>query len=286
MEQTDIRPAVLSGTWYQANPQQLYKETAGYIRSASAPENPGEVVGLLAPHAGHRYSGPVAGHAFRAIKGKTYETIAIISPYHYGHQEPLLSSPHYSYTTPLGQILIDKESQRDLDLRLKEDGEKLIPIPNDQEHSIEIELPFLQAALEDRFKLLPVMIANTLSQTAYTLGAALAETLKDKNALLIASTDLSHFFPERVAHQLDEAMLDAIASFDPKAVFEVQRSGKGQACGLLPVMAVMTAAKALGANQAQILRYDTSATVSGDYSRVVGYGAGIFTRQIISETID
>ena len=279
MDSIDTRPAALAGTWYSANPQQLRSEVVDYIQSAAVPQSSGEIVALVAPHAGHRYSGPVAGYAFRAIQGNRYDTIAVVSPYHRPHAQVLLTSAHDSYETPLGRISIDKQSQQALNQWLQKNGaETMEPIRRDSEHAIEIELPFLQAALDSPFQLLPVMIADALPETAYALGNALAATLKDQRALLIASTDLSHFYPEQKANQLDQAMLKAIASFDPNEVMKAHRSGKGQACGLLPVMAVMTAARALGATQAHIFHYATSGTTSGDYSRVVGYGAGAFTR--------
>jgi AmmeMemoRadiSam system protein B len=279
MDQTDIRPAALAGTWYNADPQQLRGEVDRYIQTAALPEFSGEIVALLAPHAGHRYSGAVAGHAFRSILGNRYETIAIISPYHRGYHQSLLTSSHNSYDTPLGQVPIDKNNLTNLNGQLRKTiGKELAPVRHDQEHAIEIELPFLQTALDGPFKLLPVMIADSLPETAFALGEALSMVLQDQPSLLIASTDLSHFYPEEQANQLDQAMLNAIASFDPNEVIAVQRSGKGQACGLLPVLAVMTASQALGATQAHIFHYATSSTTSGDYSRVVGYGAGAFTR--------
>lgn len=285
MDFMDTRPTALAGTWYSAHPQQLRDEVEQYILDAAPPEFSGEIVGLLAPHAGHRYSGPVAGYAFRAIQGNSYETIAIVSPYHRGYPQPLLTTSHDSYATPLGEVAVDTVSLGMLKAWLqKNSGEELVPIRHDQEHAIEIELPFLQITVFGAFKLLPLMISDSNPKMAIALGQALAAQLNNKRALLIASTDLSHFYPETVANQLDQAMLDAIASFDPDKVLAIQRSGEGQACGLLPVLAVMTAAGLLGASQAHIFHYATSGATSGDYSRVVGYGAGAFTRQAESDS--
>jgi len=280
MKQTDPRPAALAGMWYSAEPEQLRREVEHFLQDAPPPVFTGEIVGLFAPHAGHHYSGPVAGHAFRAIQGNSYETIAVVSPFHRGYFHPLLTSSHDSYSTPLGDVPVDTGSQARLsDWLQKHSEENLIAISQDQEHAIEIELPFLQIAVSGPFELLPVMISDTRPETAKDLGQALAAVLQNKQALLVASTDLSHFYPEPVANRLDQAMLEAIASFDPKQVIAVQRSGKGQACGVLPVLAVMSAAQALGANQAHVFHYATSGATSGDYARVVGYGAGGFTRQ-------
>jgi AmmeMemoRadiSam system protein B len=279
MNPINTRPAALAGTWYSANPQQLHLDVETYLQHAAPPEIPGEIVALFAPHAGHHYSGPVAGYAFRTIQGNSYETIAVVSPYHRGYPERLLTTSHERYSTPLGEVPVDTDSLFKLKEQLQETArEELALVRQDREHAIEIELPFLQVAVAGKFELLPVMVSDSLPETGIALGKALAAVLKGKKALLIASTDLSHFYPEAAANQLDLAMLDAIGSFDTEEVIEVHRSGKGQACGFLPVLAVMTAAKALGATQAHILHYATSGSTSGDYSRVVGYAAGVFTR--------
>lgn len=279
MNRTDTRTSALAGMWYSADPEELRSEVESYIQTAELPEFSGEVLALFAPHAGHRYSGPVAGYAFRAIQDHSYKTIAVVCPFHRGHSSPLLTTSHDAYSTPLGEVPVDCDSLARLNDWLSRTAEEgLTPIRQDREHAIEIELPFLQVALEDGFELLPIMISDSHPETAFQLGAALASVLKGKQSLLLASTDLSHFYPEEVANQLDQSMLDAIASFDPKRVIEVQQSGRGQACGVLPLLAVMSAARGLGATEAHIFHYATSGTTSGDYSRVVGYGAGAFTR--------
>jgi len=148
MNQIDTRPAALAGTWYSANPQQLRLEVETYLQHADPPEIPGEIVALFAPHAGHRYSGPVAGYAFRSIQGNSYETIAVVSPYHRGYPERLLTSSHECYSTPLGEVAVDTGSLVKLNEQLQETaGEELALVRQDREHAIEIELPFLQVAV-------------------------------------------------------------------------------------------------------------------------------------------
>lgn len=279
METTDTRPAALAGTWYSASPQILRSQVESFLQKAPAPTLSEEIIALFAPHAGHRYSGPVAGYAYRAVQGNSYDTVAVISPYHQGSPHPLLTTSHDSYATPLGKVAVDCGTLAKLDDWLRTNvGEVLKPVRQDQEHAIEIELPFLQVALAGGFQLLPIMISGGHPDTAGVLGQALAAVLKEKPTLLVASTDLSHFYPAAEANRLDQAMLEAIASFDPAQVLQVQHSGKGQACGLLAVLAVMSAARQLGATQAHVFKYATSGSTSGDYSRVVGYGAGGFTR--------
>jgi AmmeMemoRadiSam system protein B len=277
MKLTENRPAQLAGTWYTGSPTALQQEVNDYIEKASNPPLPGEIIGLLAPHAGHRYSGPVAGYAYQAIQGRSYDTVVVVSPFHRGHSQPIITTAHVSYQTPLGDVQVDFPHLEALESLFNERHQnQLSQVAFDQEHAVEIHLPFLQLALAGNFQLLPLMLAGGHTEMAIQLGEALGEILEDSNSLLVASTDLSHFYPEEQANQLDHAMLDAIATFDVDQVTAAHNSGKGQACGLLAVLTVMTAAKILGATQVQILNYATSGSTSGDFSRVVGYGAGIF----------
>jgi len=279
MKQSGERPAQLAGTWYTSDRETLAREVSAFIQAAEVPAADREIVGLIAPHAGHRYSGSVAGYAFRTVQGRSFDTVVVVSPFHDGHRHPLLTTAHSCYQTPLGEIQIDQSNLNALNEELTaRDQLGLLSVAYDREHAVEIQLPFLQAALSGEFKLLPLMLSGVQTAAAIDLGEALAEILVGSNSLLVASTDLSHFYSEEDANQLDQAMLEAIASFEPKEVIAVQRKGKGQACGLLAVICVMTAAKLLGADDCRILNYATSGAVSGDYSRVVGYGAGVITR--------
>jgi AmmeMemoRadiSam system protein B len=279
MTETGTRPAQLAGTWYTGNPQTLQREVSGYIQTPELHEFTKDIVALVAPHAGHRYSGPVAGYAYQAVLGRSYDTVVVISPFHHGYHRPLITSAHTAYQTPLGSIEIDQARLEALEAALDEQHQlSLDRLAYDQEHAIEIQLPFLQLALEGDFKLLPLMLSGIQTAAASKLGKTLGSVLADTKTLLVASTDLSHFYSEEQANKLDQAMLDAIASLDPEKVMAVQRSGKGEACGLLAVVAVLTAAKDLGASYCRILNYATSGATSGDYSRVVGYGAGVITR--------
>jgi len=149
----------------------------------------------------------------------------------------------------------------------------LSPVARDPEHSLEIELPFLQRALKSEWKLLPVMVRALDPHISRGLGRALAQVLRNKNFALVASTDLSHFYNQNTALKYDHFMLDQIEAFDPDAVFDAERSGKGFACGLGAVTAVLWACHELGASKVKVLRHATSGDVTGDYSSVVGYGA-------------
>jgi hypothetical protein len=270
----DARPSPLAGRWYEADPDLLARSVDEYLDSAQLPELEGDVIAVIAPHAGHIYSGGVAGYAFAAIRGRSPDLVAVIGPMHHPYVEPLITTVYNAYATPLGDVPVDRDAMRDLDVVLKSElGFGLSPVQHDPEHSLEIELPFLQRALSPTWKLLPVMVRAREPRISQGLGKALAQVLRDKDFAMVASTDLSHFYNQQTALTYDRAMLNAIESFDPEEAFDLERAGKGFACGLGALTAVMWAARELGADRVKVLRHATSGNVTGDYSSVVGYGA-------------
>ena len=272
MTTLDLRPSPIAGTWYEGHPKSLARSVDEYLNNAKLPTLNGEVIGVIAPHAGHIYSGPVAGYAFAALRGLSPKLVAVISPFHNLARYPLITTAHDAYSTPLGSIEVDKSALAELSSQL---DIPITPVFADKEHSLEIELPFLQRALTGDFKLLPIMVRAQEVDVAQKLGHALAQVLKDKNAVLVASTDLSHFYDQATANMLDAEMLRRIGAFDPEAIFEAEQTGKAFACGHAAVAAVLWAARELGANKVQVLRHATSGDVTGDYSSVVGYGAAV-----------
>lgn len=277
MNAPDVRPSPIAGTWYEGNPKSLAARVDGYLAEAKLPELDGRVIGVIAPHAGHKYSGVVAAHAFAALSGQNPDLVVVLSPFHNYAPHALLVTSHQAYATPLGNLEVDvnalEEVQSHLDIPITR-------ISNDKEHSLEIELPFLQRVFQKEFKLLPIMIRAQEEEVAEKLGDALAKTLRNKNAVLVASTDLSHFYDQQTANILDREMLMRFESFDPKSVFEAERSGKAFACGHAAVAAALWACQRLGADSVQILNYATSGDVTRDHSSVVGYGAAAILKKI------
>ena len=279
MTLTDVRPSPIAGAWYEGDRDRLARAVDGYLDAASIPALNGDVVAVISPHAGHRYSGPVAGYAFAPLRARTFDLVAVISPFHQPAYQPLITTAHSAYATPLGSISVDKESMLALDAALKiELGFGLSPMLKDREHSLEIELPFLQRSLAGDFKLLPVMVRAQETDVARGLGIALAQILNGKNALLVASTDLSHFYDQKTANALDAEILKRIESFEPEKIFEAEHTGKGFACGHAAVASVLWASRELGADRVQVLHHATSGDVTGDYEQVVGYGAAVVLR--------
>jgi MEMO1 family protein len=273
------RPSPIAGRWYPNDPEQLAETVDRYINAAVLPSFEGEIIGVMAPHAGLIYSGPVAGYSFAALKGMQPELVVVVSPMHHPYNQQLLTSAHSNYATPLGQVPVDHNLLGMLNDKLEDEGGvQLTAIKNDPEHSLEIELPFLQRVFPSSFRLLPIMVREQTRQVARSLGTALAALLQGEPAVLVASTDLSHFFSQAVAKDLDEEILRRVESLDPNRLFEAEEQGLGYACGHAALAAVVWACKSLGANQAKVLHYATSGEVSGDFSQVVGYASAVFTR--------
>jgi len=283
----DTRPSPIAGQWYPSDSERLKKQVDIYIKAAELPDIDGEVVAVMAPHAGHQYSGPVAGYAFAALKNLKPDRVVVVSPLHGPSTDPLLTSAHKAYATPLGNIPVDHEALKLLNKNLlPELGYGLARVSDDREHSLEIELPFLQRALPESFWLVPVMVRDQSEKVARSLGNALKEMLifnetsPIKSSILVASTDLSHFYSHEEANKLDKEMLAQVEAFDPSGVLQAEKAGRGFACGRGALAAVMWAAKGLGANRVKILNYATSGDVTGDYGNVVGYGAAVMSRAL------
>ncbi|NTW36671.1 MAG: AmmeMemoRadiSam system protein B [Syntrophobacteraceae bacterium] len=238
------------------------------------------LLGLVAPHIDINAGGPCFAHAYKALSESfAPDTWVILGT---GH-EPI--EHHFAltakdYETPLGLVQVDREAiERVNHFMHKECNVTIQALADDDEHSLEIELPFLQRALSGGFRLLPIMVHTYSEAVLKALGKALATILAEKKSpLMVASTDLSHFYPENAANQLDGEMLKRIASFSPESVLQAEKTGVGFACGAGAVAAVLWAAAGLGANQVITLHHSTSAEQTGDRSSVVGYGAAVILK--------
>lgn len=267
-----IREPVVNGMFYPANKNNLSKMISSFLIEAE----PGgredkELLGLIAPHAGYVYSGQCASYAYKLLKSKKFDTIIVLGP---SHSTMLKGSSVWAeghYRTPLGDVEIDNESAEYL-LKNGTDIE-FYQMAHVQEHSIEVQVPFLQYVLKDKFKLLPIVIGN---QTyAYTLN--LANTLCDliqegtKKYLVVASSDLSHYHTYDVAKRMDGMVIDLIKKRLIKELARFIDSGKGEACGIGSIFTLLFLAEKYNSNMIDILNVVNSGDVSGDKSRVVGY---------------
>ncbi len=279
-----VRPAILARQgWYDADPDRLRASIDTYLRHAKVTRDLGQIIGIIAPHAGYRYSGPVAAYAYRQIMGKKYDTVVVVAP---NHRDPRLSFTSVltagGYQTPLGTVPVDEDIAKavaDFDptdnVRASEIGHFVNNL-GEAEHSVEIQLPFLQEVLGD-FKLVPVVMGDQSEKACVMLARATASAVRGKNVLLVASTDLSHFFTGEKADMLDSVVRDRVAAFDPGGLLADIASGKCQACGGAPMAAVMMAARELGATKSSVLNMANSGDVTGDMSSVVGYMSAVLS---------
>lgn len=235
------------------------------------------MVGLICPHAGYMYSGPVAAHAYYhlATDGKP-SVIVIFGPNHYGYGSALAIMREGAWRTPLGEVEIDTSSANKI---LRESN--IIDVDDSahaREHSIEVQLPFLQYLYGSNFRFVPISFLMQDFESSREVGQAVAKALADKNVLVVASTDMTHYESQEMAERKDKMAINAILKMNQENFFSTVESQRLSACGYGPVVAAMTAAKALGAERAQLLCYKTSGDVTGDTSSVVGYASISFKK--------
>jgi AmmeMemoRadiSam system protein B/AmmeMemoRadiSam system protein A len=267
-----------NGGFYTDDPVALSQQLADFFKKAKKEPIPGRIVALIAPHAGYIYSGQVAAYAYKLLEGLSFETVVVISPSHIAYFTGASVYNGGAYETPLGTIPIDttlagKIAEQSERIFLSDKGHGFVGMRG--EHAIEVELPFLQTVL-GKFKLVAIVIGDQDYATCEALGQALAKTLKGKNALIVASSDLSHDKSYDEAVRLDSIVIKHVNFFDPEGLFADLSEGVCEACGGSPIVATMIAAKGLGADKAKVVKYANSGDVVGDrYSRIVGYMAAV-----------
>jgi len=274
MGMKEIREPAVAGAFYPDKPEILQRDLSKYFENAKKEKLEGEIVALVSPHAGYTYSGQVAAYAYKLIEGKNFESVVVVAPSHHALFKGASLYDRGGYRTPLGVVPVDVDLSKKMMEKRKEI--QFLPEAHRQEHSLEVQIPFLQVALKS-FKLVPIVMEPYWSwETCQYLASAIAETVRGKKVLLVASTDLSHFYSYNIAVELDRIFLNHIDRFDAEGLNRDLKGNRTEACGAGPVVTVMLAAKALGANRGKVLKYLNSGDVTGDRSRVVGYGAGVF----------
>lgn len=273
-----VRPSPIAGSWYPGDKPALQKAIHGYIDQASPSSVEGSIYGLIVPHAGYFYSGATAGYAYRCVQGLSFDVCVVLSPLHDYQPAELLTSSHSAYATPLGEIPIAVSLVEEIDRDLQAStGLQLQRIAHDAEHSLEIQLPFLQVALRDTFQLVPIMVRTLNAASLQAAARCIHKALAGKRTLVVASTDLSHFYPQSTALKLDRVMTGRFTAFDPAGVLEAEAHQEGFACGAGAVALALWTTRLMGATRVTLLHHNTSADASGDTSRVVGYAAAVIT---------
>jgi AmmeMemoRadiSam system protein B len=269
VQDKDVRSPVLTGTWYPGNPEVL-RQTIGDYLSKANPSNPeGKVITLIVPHAGYVYSGHVAAYSYKLLQRNAPKIVFLIGPSHWVGFRGISVSQYSSYKTPLGAVPVDQDLAKKL-LSMNP-LMKWVPQADSQEHSLEIQIPFLQTVLSD-FHIVPIIMGEQDLETCALLAKSLVQVLPNREeAVILASTDLSHFHTDQQARTLDEDFTKHVREFAPEALAKAVASGSCEACGAGPAIAGMLAARELGANRSVILHYANSGDVTGDRRQVVGY---------------
>jgi hypothetical protein len=266
------RAAAVAGSWYPGHPATLQAAIDDYFGRVRDTVT-GDVTAIIAPHAGLMYSGPVAAHAYRQLEGRAYDVIVLVGPSHHVGFEGVAIMSRGVFETPLGDVQV---SAADADAIVASAPVVCeLPAAHKREHSLEMQLPFLQRVLPG-VPIVPLVMGHQSRATMASLAEGLASALASRRALLVASSDLSHYHDSRRAAMLDRVIVDAVERFDPEAVERALVRDPGHACGGGPIVSVMRAARALGAADARVLCYADSGAVSGDTSAVVGYCAAVF----------
>jgi len=274
------REPAVAGQFYEHSAVSLKKEIENcFLKKGFGPEQlpkvkaKGErkIIGILVPHAGYMYSGPIAANSYfnLALDGKP-EDFIIIGPNHTGAGTAISIMDKGIWKTPLGKVQIDNNLAR----KILEKGTiaKKDLSAHMYEHSVEVQLPFLQYVYKN-FSFVPVCMLDQTYEACLDLGNSIAEVISNKNAVIIASSDFTHFEKNEIAHKKDKKALEAIKKLDAKKFLEVVEYENMSVCGYGPIAAMMIAAKKLNAKSCEVLKYATSGDITGDENRVVGYAA-------------
>ena len=276
----EVRTPAVSGTFYPDDEKELRSLIDDCFMHPIGPgkmpptDSDQKIYGVICPHAGFVYSGPVACHSFYSISSSASNLAIITGPNHYGIGQSIASMIDVSWKTPLGLVEVDSESA--LELRDGLDILELDSFSHSKEHSIEVQVPMLQETFSHEMKILPISLINQEQKTATKVGSAIAKIAQKKDTLLIGSSDFTHYEENEFAHRQDLALIDPILKLDVDEFYKILYERNVTACGFGAIASTMIACKELGASEGKLLKYATSGDVSGDKSSVVGYASIIF----------
>jgi len=275
-----IRTPAVAGMFYPGEKNELKESIHQCFLHSFGPgklpptEEKKKIYGVICPHAGYMYSGPIACHSFYSISSESPELFIIIGPNHWGVGCNVAAMKDCSWETPLGQVEVDSDAASELS--------KISNIvdldffSHTKEHSLEVQVPMLQEVYS-KFKILPIILINQEKNAAEEIGEAVATISKQKNSMIIGSSDFTHYEPNEFAHDQDKALIEPILDLDVDQFYKVLYEKNVTACGYGAIASTMIACKKLGATKGELLKYATSGDVTGDTSSVVGYGSIIFT---------
>ncbi len=265
----EVKEADLAGSWYTASRPGLEKELKGYLDAANPEKIDGQILAIIAPHAGYVYSGPVAAYGYKAIESKGIKTVVVLGFSHRKYFDGVSVYGGNFWKTPLGEIAVDTAMAQKIissNPRFRFQKELF-----DDENSVEMQIPFIQMVLDD-VKIVPIAFGSQNYSDAHALAAVLADLVKDRSdCLIVASTDLSHYHPYQDANSIDKHTIDTLGRLKAKEFYDEGKMGICELCGLMPVTTALLVAEMLGYNKIKTLKYANSGDITGDKTKVVGY---------------
>ena len=276
-----IRTPAVAGMFYPGEPTELKKSIQQCFLHEFGPgkEPPSEskekIFGVICPHAGYMYSGPIACHSFYAVSASPSELIIIIGPNHWGIGCNIAAMKEGTWDTPLGHVEVDNEAAVELSSISKR--VELDFFSHTKEHSLEVQIPMLQETFQNEFKILPIVMIDQGIEAAKEVGDAISKIAKKTNTMIVGSSDLTHYEQNDFAHEQDTALIEPILNLDLERFYKILDERKVTACGYGAIASTMVASKKLGATKGRLLKYATSGDITGDKSSVVGYSSIIFT---------
>jgi len=267
----EIRKPAVAGRFYDADPDKLKKTILKYLDCGPA-KSEGELIGILAPHAGYLYSGAIAGAAYAEVV--VPRSAIVLCPNHTGMGARRSLWASGSWRLPGGELKIDQELAERVREAARLDCDSLA---HQHEHALEVQLPFLRAR-NPQVAIVPICLSALSARDCVALGEGIARAIGEhrQEVLLVASTDLSHYISAAEARHLDGLALERVQALDPEGLYRTVRSERISMCGVLPATVVLFAARRLGATSARLIRYATSGDVSRDFDQVVGYAGLAF----------
>ena len=275
-----IRTPAVAGMFYPSEKKELKKSIKECFLHKFGPGKippsniKKKIFGVICPHAGYMYSGPIACHSFYAISSDAPELFIIIGPNHWGIGSSVATMKDCKWNTPLGNVEVDSEAAEEIS-HISE----IIDVDyfsHTREHSLEVQIPIIQEMYSD-FKILPISMINQNKDAAKDIGLAIVKIAEKKKAMIIGSSDFTHYEQNEFAHKQDMALIEPILKLDVKKFYDVLEDRNVSACGYGAIAATMIACKELGATKGELLKYATSGDITGDTSSVVGYGSIVFT---------
>ena len=271
----DIRYPAVAGAFYPADKAELSAMIDGFL--TKAPSNKemianGNIAAIIVPHAGYAYSGQVAAYAYKMLSGLQFDTVILLGPYHEAlfHGASVWRSGYWS--TPLGSIPVDSELADAISK--KDNSFKFLPENHFKEHSLEVELPFLQKVLKD-FKIVPITVSDPSLENCKRLAKAIFKSITGKKVLIVTSTDMSHYYPDAKARKMDQLTLELLRKKDSSGLLTESYLGNSELCGIAATVTLLEIIKLMRNVELQVLKYANSGDVTGEKDKVVGYGASV-----------